>query len=118
MTQPVETYRHRNTKNSWASKDLIHTFWVGQRVVRSWERTNFIDQIGEAGIVSALPTDNRKTLIVLVEDGPAAEWSPTESIPFRELTDNNRKRLALASKRYSDFLKTLDENGFPIVESV
>jgi hypothetical protein len=109
-----ETYRHRNSKNHWASKDSIHTFWVGQRVVRSGSRKNFVDQIDDIAIVTALPGAGSSSLTVERTDGTASTWSPTEATPYRVLLDNNRKRFAAVAKKYAVALKQIDENGNPL----
>lgn len=109
-----KTYRVRNTKNRSVSPTLIHTFWVGQVVVRSWERKNYTDLIGEVGRVTALPTSKSSdsdSLAIALEDGTTTSWSATECLPIRALMENNRARFASRAKDFAEHLKTLDENG-------
>lgn len=109
------TYRHRNSKQHQAAPDLIHTFWVGQRVIRSSSRQNFIDLVDEAGTVVQLPEDGYGALIVQVDDSlKEMRWSPTEATPYRVWAERNARRLRKRAQSYSNLLKSLDENGLPI----
>lgn len=112
MSEARKTYRHRNGKNSWAAKDLIHTFWVGQRVARSSERKAYTDVIAQLAVVTALPSPGSRYLTVELEHGGVDQWSATECIPIRVLVDNNRKRFAAVSKEHAVTLAKLDDNGF------
>jgi hypothetical protein len=106
-----ETYRHRNGGGHWASAEVIHTFWLGQRVIRSYERRNYIDQIAEEGVVATLPTKRGDSLSVRIADGTEHPWSATEATPYRVWAERNGQRLRNAAKAYTDHLKTVDENG-------
>jgi hypothetical protein len=116
MSEPQKkTYRHKNTPHHMVVLDRIYTFWVGQKVVRSHERKNYVDLISETGIVVELPTPTSPYLIVDNSNSSTRKkWGPTEAIPYSELVKGNSRRLRLAAKHWSDHLATLDENGFPI----
>lgn len=108
-----KTYRHRNTKNNTVPADLIHTFWVGQRVVRSGSRTAYVDNIDEEGTVVALPVPGSDFLIVeSFSDGLKHKWYSTEATPWRVWAENQGKRLRSVAKTFSNHLAKLDENGF------
>lgn len=113
------TYRHRNSRTHTAIPELIHTFWVGQRVIRSHERRNYVDLIAEEATVAELPKKGSRypLLAVTRDDGTTAEWTPTEATPYRVWADRNAKRLRRAGAGYTRHLGTLDENGHPIEET-
>lgn len=110
-TEKRATYRFRNTKTHWVIPEMIHTFWVGQRVVRSWERKAFQDLIGQEGRVVALPDKGSTRLTVLLDDGTEKTWYATECLPLRKVLEGNRNRLRDAAKDYSAWMDALDENG-------
>lgn len=109
-----KTYRHRNGKHSWAAPDVIHTFWVGQKVCRSWERMNYRDLIGELGVVTEIPSKQGGSLTVKIQGTETiSNWSPTEATPLRVLLKRNRARFLAIARDYAEDLSSLDENGFP-----
>lgn len=112
-----QTYRHRNSKTNW-SAGPHYTFWVGQRVVRSWERKNYIDKIGQVGVVTALPETRAGYLTVAVEGkDETSEWRPTECAPLKAHYEEQRKRFVSVSRDFAAARDRLDENGFPLPES-
>lgn len=112
-----QTYRHRNSKSHW-SVGPHHTFWVGQRVVRSWERKNYIDKIGQIGVVTALPGTRAGYLTVAVEgEAETSKWSPTECAPLKAHYEVQRKRFVSVSREFAASRDRLDEDGFPLVKS-
>lgn len=111
MTEKRATYRHRNSKNHSVVPELIFTFWVGQRVCRSWERRDYFDKIGQTGTVSELPQAGQPYLRVLLDSGETVTWSPTECTPIRKLHERNRKRFLSVAKNIAHHLSNLDENG-------
>lgn len=112
-----QTYRHRNSKSHW-SVGPHHTFWVGQRVVRTGERRNFIDKIEQVGVVTALPETRGGDLTVAVGgEEEASKWSPTECAPIKAHYEVQRKRFVSVSRDFAAARDRLDENGFPPPES-
>lgn len=109
-----KTYRHRNGGGHWISSDAIHTFWVNQRVIRSYERRNYVDKIEEEGVVVSIPTNREENLVVKVEDGSEHQWTVGEATPYRVWAEKNAKRLRDAAKAFSEHLKTVDDNGHKI----
>ena len=111
------SYRHRNTKNHVVAKDLIHTFWVGQRVARSWERTNYVDRVGEQGVVIELPgLGHPGSLLVRSESGKVSNWSPTEAIPLMSLLKNNRDRFRSIAKQFQAQIDALNRDALEALE--
>lgn len=120
MSTKREVFRHRNSSraNAWLADDMIHTFWVGQRVVRSWERRNYVDQIGQVATVVGLPEKGSAhpvlTVVTELEDGSPDEqrtWTVGEATPLRVLLQRNARRLRDVALAHSKALSRLDRDG-------
>lgn len=112
-----KTYRHKNTGGSWIAPDHIHTFWVGQRVVRTGDRRNYVDEAIETAVVVELP--NKKSPWLIVDNSNSStrsQWSTGECMPVRVYLQRQRDRFRNLAKAWDSDLKRVNENGFLVTD--